>query len=499
MPGSTRIQARSIEINTQRMDLRGLIAMPIRGKQSKWRKSVKHILAAFFIIGLFFPVKTTQAANAKIIEYQNEVVFDFPNSILFTADLGSNMIIKKARLHYGSNQDSCGKTGGIAYPAFDEGKRIDLNWEWDMRLSGGEPPGATIWWFWEVTDTQGNVTFTNLKEKIWLDDQHNWKTLSEGLIRLHYFHTDSSYGEELKNTAVQALQRLENDIGIAPVDPIDLYIYSSTQEMRDAIFYEPGWTGGLAYPEYNILTIGIDPLNMEWGKVTEAHEMTHVLVGDYTFSCLGSIPTWLNEGLAVYGEGGPNSMEAAHFEQNRMDDSLLSFKVLSGGFSEDPSVADLSYSQSYYMVEYLLSTYGKTKMLALLQELKNGEEIDESLKMVYGFPLAGFEDEWRSSLELKQRTDESTNSIQMPTIVPTIQPIGGMPGSSKIESRVPDRGGEEKNQSAALTKVRLLQGQNDRTDGKSSNPASSLLPSAGMAGAAFVVALILFKAKRGMK
>ncbi len=460
---------------------------------------MKQFLAAIFIIGFLIPVKTAQAADSKIVEYQNDAVFDFPNSISFTADLGWTTDIKKVRLHYGSKQDSFGSVGGVAYPDFDNGKRIEVNWEWDMRQSGGEPPGATIWWMWELTDKQGNVTFTSRQEKTWLDDQHNWKTLSEGLIRLHYYYPDSSYGEELKNTAVQALEHLENDIGIAPEDPIDLYIYSSTQEMRDAIFYEPGWTGGLAYPQYNILIIGIDPLNMEWGKVTEAHELTHVLVGDYTFSSLGSIPTWLNEGLAVYGEGGPNSMEAAHFEQNRMDDNLLSFKVLSGGFSEDPSVADLSYSQSYYMVEYLLITYGKTKMLALLQELKNGEEIEEGLKKVYGFSLSGFEDEWRGSLELEQRPEESTSTMKTPTIVPTIQPIGGSSGSSKIESRVPDRGGEEIGQAAGVTNARSILVQRKGINENGQNRSNSLLLTAGLACVALVFTMLALKAKRGMK
>ena len=81
--------------------------------------------------------------------------------------------------------------------------------------------------------------------------------------------------------------------------------------MRDAVLYEPGWTGGLAYPDHNIVIIGITPDQMDWGKRTQAHELTHVLVGQLTFSCLGDMPTWLNEGLAMYGEGGPEAESAS--------------------------------------------------------------------------------------------------------------------------------------------------------------------------------------------
>ena len=324
----------------------------------------------------------------------------------------------------------------------------------DMRQSGGEPPGATIWWQWEIVDEQGNSTFSDRKEITWLDDIHDWQNLSEGLIRLHYYYPDSSYGTQLKDTAVKALDRLATDTGIKPDQPIDLYIYSSTQDMRDAVFYEPGWTGGLAYPEYNILIIGIDPGNLEWGKTTEAHEMTHVLVGDYTFSCLGSIPTWLNEGLAVYGEGGPDASETAYFEQNQKDNSLLTFKVLSGGFSEDPDTADLSYSQSYYMVDYLVKNYGKEKMLRLLSDLKDGMEINDSLQDTYGFNLAGFEEEWRASLGLGNGAiEEEAAAIQTPTIVPTIHPIQGSSTGNSANKSVSKPVNQVKNENSSLSSI----------------------------------------------
>ena len=259
-----------------------------------------------------------------------------------------------------------------------------------------------------------------------MDDIHDWQLLEEGLIRFHYYENDADYGTTLKDAAVAALNHLHDDIGMIPDQPVDLYIYSSTQDMRDAVFYEPGWTGGLAYPEYNILIIGIDPSQLDWGQSTEAHELTHVLVGDYTFSCLGSTPTWLSEGLAVYGEGGPSMDQVAFFDQNVKTDSLISFNVLSGGFSEDPSQADLSYSQSFYMVDYLIQTYGKDKMLSLLQGIKAGDAIGDALQTTYGFDLSGFQDEWRQSYSLPPLQEAAQVKSQNPTPVPTIIPIQGV-------------------------------------------------------------------------
>lgn len=375
------------------------------------------LLFSYGFVGLKSPSASVTQNNAEI---------NFPTSVVFSVNLDSADSIARVKLHYGTNRDSCGTVSALAYPEFTTGSSANARWEWDMRQSGGEPPGTTIWWQWEYIDNQGKSEFTDKKEILWLDDIHDWQLLEDGLIRFHYYENDANYASTLKKAAVDALNHLHKDIGMLPDQPVDLYIYSSTQDMRDAVFYEPGWTGGLAYPEYNILIIGIDPAQLDWGQSTEAHELTHVLVGDYTFSCLGSTPTWLSEGLAVYGEGGPSSDQEVFFDQNVKSDSLMSFNVLSGGFSEDPNIADLSYSQSYYMVDYLIQTYGKDKMLGLLQGIKAGDAMDEALQATYGFDLSGFQSEWRSSYGLSALQDGVQAQSTNPTPVPTIIPIQGV-------------------------------------------------------------------------
>ncbi len=376
---------------------------------------------------------SAQGGNISVTSDAAEMTF--PNKITFKIYTKSDSEITQIRLHYGTTQDTCGKVSAIAFPEFDSAKDVYTEWEWDMRQSGGEPPGATIWWQWEIKDKSGNTLLTDKKEIIWLDKIHSWHELSEGMIRIHYYMGNEAFGNTLKDTAVSALDKLGKDTGITTDQPIDLYIYGETQDMRDAVLYEPGWTGGLAYPEYNIVIIGIAPADVEWGKRTEAHELTHVLVGDFTFSCLGSMPTWMVEGIAVYGEGGPEPSGVTYFEQNKKDNMLLSFKVLSGGFSEDPNQADLSYSQSYYMVNYLIEKYGKYKLIGFLKLLKTGGELNESLKSSYGFDLTGFESEWRSSLNLPIVEVNSVQATATPTIIPTIIPIEGMQPASTTTPR----------------------------------------------------------------
>lgn len=389
------------------------------------------ILLLLFTLLYPHPAGVSLTVDAR----NDQAVINFPESVTFSAELTSATEIDSVRLIYGSTQDTCGQVEALAFPDFTPGTKVKPTWTWEMRKSGGEPPGADLWWQWEVSDAAGNTTRTPKQHALWLDTSHNWKVTEEGKVRIHTYAGGSDFAATLRTAGVSALNRLAKDTGITPADPIDLYIYASLTDMRDAVLYEPGWTGGIAFPEYNIVIIGIDSDSLEWGKRTVAHELTHVLVGDFTFSCLGDMPTWLVEGLAMYGEGGLDSIEQEAFDQNVSQDTLLTFQVLSGGFSEDPDKADLSYSQSYKMVEYLISQFGKQKLLDLLVALRSGGELNASFLSVYDMDLQGFESRFRSQLGLPAGDAGVQSATSTPTVVPTIQPVSGFqPAATLVPS-----------------------------------------------------------------
>jgi hypothetical protein len=257
------------------------------------------------------------------------------------------------------------------------------------------------------------------------------------MLTLHWYDGSRDFAEDLVDTANAALKQLEQTTGVTPQAPIDLYIYANNDDMREAILYEPGWTGGQAFPDYNSVIIGISPGQAEWGRRTEAHELTHVLVGHLAFSCIGSVPTWLNEGIAVYGEGGPQPEAQQQLDAAIANDTLLSANVLSGQFSERRDAADLSYGQSYSLVTFLIKTYGRDKLLLLFGALRDGMTIEGSLQKVYGFGLDAMEQRWRAAIGAKARVGsaQAPTPTARPTPVPTYPPINAAPSSA--EASVP--------------------------------------------------------------
>jgi len=372
----------------------------------------------------------SQAASAAPFAdvVDNQPTLNFPDSLTFHATIQSSVPITDVILEYGTEQLTCGSVIAKAFPQFTPGTTVTPEWTWEMRQSGSLPPGATLWWRWRYTDQNGVENISEKKTLTWLDSVHNWQTITSGLINLHWYSGDQAFAEDLLQAAITGLARLQNDAGLQPDMPIHLYIYADTNDMKDAILYEPTWTGGLAYADHNIVIIGISQRDLDWGRTSIAHELTHVLVGHLTFSCLGDVPTWLNEGLAVYSEGKLDPSAEAQLNDAIHNDQLLSVRSLSGGFSEVPSRAYLSYSQSYSIVKYLIETYGQDKMNSLLITLRDGTTVDDALMQVYGFDIDGLENAWRESIGATPTIASAQPTAQpTPTFVPTYVPFAGAP------------------------------------------------------------------------
>jgi hypothetical protein len=379
-----------------------------------------NLLLAFL---LFWPHPV--AAAASVLE--NRAELDFPNSITFSLKLEHTTSITYLVLEYGDIQQTCGEVIARAFPEFNPGKNVSVSWSWDMRQSGSIPPGAQIWWQWRYRDAQGNEFTTERQTITWLDSIHPWKSLSKGLLTVHWYRGDEAFARALLDAGQEGLRRLEA-AGLKADSPVDLYIYGSYDDLRDAILYEPGWVGGQAFPEYNIVIIGISPDNLDWGRTTVMHELTHVVAGHFTFSCLSDLPTWLVEGLAMYSEGGLDAFSERQLQTAIRQNTLLSLRSLSSAFSEESDRANLSYSQSYSVVKFLIDTYGQQKMNDLLIALRNGEAIDEALQQVYGFDTEGLEAAWRQAVGAAPPSPQARPTAQpTPTPVPTIRPISGAP------------------------------------------------------------------------
>lgn len=447
----------------------------------------------------FAPVQTQPA----ILFSQNKAKIAFPVTASFSTSISSDEQITDVELFYGTDERTCSDVQALALPEFVPGKQLNISWEWEMQDSGSLPPGTLIWWQWRVSNENGDTVTSEKMTVRWIDTIHSWKVIEQDNVRIHYYNISKELANEFLTTALDAQNKLETDTGMVASGTIDLYMYENTRELRDAMLYEQSWTGGMAYPDSNKIVIGIEAEDLEWTKRTEAHELTHVLVGNYTFTCLWTTPTWLEEGLAVFAEGEPDEGTQAAFQKAKERNELLSFHILSASFSADSDRADLSYSQSYYMVNYLIEKHGREKINKLLNTLAEGKTVDDALNEVYGFDLNGFEKEWRKAVGVPEQNaapDTEKPAVQ-PTEIPTMQPITGALNVHPVSTRslLPTATLQATTANAMTDESENMggtKGANERSDMRESNTAAIVLGMLGLMLIGVITFLILRARKR---
>lgn len=393
-----------------------------------------HKTIIVFILNLSLLIALTAFAVPRAEITNDQVILNFPESATFRATFTSDAEIQSIILEYGNEQQNCGEVVAKVFPRFTPDRAVETEWTWEMRQSGSLPPGATLWWRWRVTDANGIETVSETKTVTWLDDVHDWRSMNNGdFIRLHWYEGDQTFALDLAKAAYNGLQFNETNSGLKAESPIDIYIYADTEDLKDAVLYEPAWTGGQAFPNQDIVILGISQYDLDWGRDAIVHELTHVLVGHLTFSCLGDVPTWLNEGLAVYSEGELDSSSQRQLEDAIQNDRLLTVRSLSAGFSEVSDKAYLSYSQSYSLTKYMIETYGQEKMTSLLVSLRDGLTVDEALTQTYEFNSDGLEAAWRQAIGASPPAPSEPASTQpTPTFVPTIVPLSVLPLANQV-------------------------------------------------------------------
>ena len=352
-------------------------------------------------------------------------VVDFPLSITFHVEVEASQEIAQAVVRFRLEERSCAQVESIGYGEVASGPKRSAQWTWDMRRSGGLPPGALVHFSWEITDIAGVVTESAPTTVEIVDRNHEWRSMVGDGFTLQWYRGDERFALALAEAAQEALARLEASTGAGPDRPIQLYIYGSAREVQDALVFPQEWTGGVAFNSFNTIALGIEPQSLAWGRRALAHELTHVIIGQVTHNCYRDLPTWLSEGLATYNEGDLSRDYASALERAVEGDRLFSVRSLSGSFPTSGSDALLAYGESWSLLDYLISSYGPQKLDELFAAFRSGSAADVALRQVYGLDQAGLDEEWRRFLGAAVGPSAASGETPVPTAsaVPTFEPF----------------------------------------------------------------------------
>ena len=327
----------------------------------------------------------------------------FPDGIRFFITAESSGQIDEIRVFFRKADE----TGRSAYRSIDVEPGVAVSGESILPAgTGGDyfPPGTKINYSFEVRDKAGAMVRTEDQEFIYLDNRFEWGTVTDGLITVYYY---GEYVEERANVvleaAQEAMERMLPVLGITPEEPLRIVSYNNYRHMASALPFrsqavrEGLQTQGMAFSAERVLLVhGFDPTVTG----TTSHEFVHLLVAEAAGGSSTMVPAWLNEGLAEYGNIDPTDDYDAALRYGVFTRRLkpLWYQSAFGGEPEDILIA---YGQGRSVVRYMLREYGTEKMAELFKSLRDTQNIDLSLKAVYGIDQYGLDTAWRLALGLE--------------------------------------------------------------------------------------------------
>jgi hypothetical protein len=363
-------------------------------------------------------------AQGEIQILDSRVDIQFPDEVTFKLNARAPAAVESVFLTYGTNARSCQSGGSRQKVDFEPGSDVKAEWVWELKRSGSVPPGSRIWWIWTIEDADGNRFATERQELLVTDDRFSWRSLERDGLTVNWFSGDRAFAEQTLAAASDELARISAEIGVETSEPVQLWIYPTADDVREALVISADWTGAVAFPDYQIMIISLAPGQSEWAADVIPHELTHLVVGMITHNCRGGyLPVWLGEGLAVYSEEAIDEAAVERLETALQEQRLQPLRSLADGFSAYGSGAGMAYAQSGAVVRYLLGQYGPEQMDVLLSAVRDGLTIDRALEQVFGFDTDGLDAHWREAqgyAATPTSAAAASAANATPTAVPTL-------------------------------------------------------------------------------
>ena len=365
---------------------------------------------------------SAQSEDGAIRVVSSSVVSEFPEGMRYSIEVeGDNEIEEiSVRMKVGQNKNSV-----YEYFEFDKSELIESELIWLTGVRGKYiPPGTIITYHFEVRDVEGNEFSTEPAEFIYYDARFEWEEVSDGPVAVAYHGPVRRRAEIVLEAITDTLDFMGPLLGADTTIPIRVTMYNNVKEMLEAL--PPGSstirreliTEGQAFTDIGTLLV----LGGGRGATgTASHELTHILNHRAGDSIIRRIPSWLDEGLAEFGNVAPGFSYDIALEFALGTDRLLPITSMPS-LPGDPEDVIIFYGQARSVVEFMIAAYGPNAMRELLAILKEGTNMDDAIQQVYGVSRVELENQWREIIGAPEYVPPERDSARpTPISRPTLQ------------------------------------------------------------------------------
>lgn len=161
-------------------------------------------------------------------------------------------------------------------------------------------------------------------------------------------------------------------------------------------------TVAFAVPKSNLIVIDYSkmayhPFTLE---NTLKHEICHLLLHNHIKD--NRLPRWLDEGVCQWASDGIADIiidqKRSLLNRAARRDVFIPLASLAHGFPLDNDGLMLAYEESKNFIAHIISLYGKEGLLSILNQMKNGERVEEAFIKAISISLDDLEQAWHTSL-----------------------------------------------------------------------------------------------------
>lgn len=339
---------------------------------------------------------TEAPSEATMQVLASDAVADFPNTITFSlsAQSGAAPIIDVQLLYGATRSDVFTIVDAEVVPGQQAQATHTLDTQVYHML-----PGTDITYRWLIRDEAGNEFESEFQTLVYHDERFDWNQRSSQNVTVYWYKGNEAFGDELIGTAVRALENLQRNVGAELIQPVKIYVYANTGDMRTALqSNEVEWVGGQAMPVLGLIIGAIAPGDTSEVHRIIPHELSHQVLHQATDNPYGGVPLWFEEGLAVYNQETYDISFDTRLEEAAETGGLISLDALSASFPTDPDQALLSYAQSRDVVTYIIDTYGTEAMENLIVAFREAMPVEDAVQDALGLSIDELDEAWRDTL-----------------------------------------------------------------------------------------------------
>jgi Peptidase MA superfamily len=232
-----------------------------------------------------------------------------------------------------------------------------------------------------------------------------WRMFKSTHFLVYYNAAQEDMLNRLTQRAEEYYNEITNDLGFNRLnfwtwdDRAKIYLFDTQEEYMRATG-TPDWSAGQTMASSKVIRAFITaPAFLD---NILPHEMGHIIFREMVGFNNPAVPLWLDEGVATYQEKQKVSDVKTYLSRQIQKGDFMALNDLQGfdlANSKDKEKVELFYLESYSLLDYLISEFGKDKFVLFCQNLRDYKDLTRALALTYSFAgLEDFESSWKARI-----------------------------------------------------------------------------------------------------